>query len=326
MELKVDSEVKSALAGKVQWKYCWGSTLFHKDDLPFGVDLSSAPEHWSSFRDIVDHELTPVHPCLPVPAPGSLPLPSDYKEELRFEPMWSDLPYPGLIHEPSERKGMVVNFSGGEDVALELLRNYLWDSDLASKYHETRLALFGDYYSTQLSPWLSHGCISPRQIFERVREYEKACGANASTCRLLVELTWHDFSCFFAAKHGEAIFSAGGVKGWKKPWRADDELFRLWATGKTGYPLVDASMRELRATGYISNRARLNAASFLAQSMGFDWRRGADWFESHLVDYDAAVNWGNWVRLAGLTDGRVNPFNVVRQSSQFDPNGAYLRR
>ncbi|CAE7486537.1 CFAP157 [Symbiodinium pilosum] len=85
-------------------------------------------------------------------------------------------------------------------------------------------------------------------------------------------------------------------------------------------------MRELRTTGLASNHARLNAASFLACSMSFDWRRGADWFESHLLDYDVTSNWANWVRCAGLTEGRLSSFNVVKQSQKLDPEGVYLKR
>ena len=75
-------------------------------------------------------------------------------------------------------------------------------------------------------------------------------------------------------------------------WKSDQQLFDLWAEGRTGFPLVDANMRELRATGFMSNRGRQNVASFLALDMALDWRQGADWFESYLLDYDVASNWG----------------------------------
>merc|ERR1712070_909143 len=84
-------------------------------------------------------------------------------------------------------------------------------------------------------------------------------------------------------------------------------------------------MRELLATGFMSNRGRQNVASFLILDLGVDWRRGADWFESHLVDYDVTANWCNWVFAAGLTGGRINRFNVLRQAKNYDPEGAYVR-
>lgn len=90
-------------------------------------------------------------------------------------------------------------------------------------------------------------------------------------------------------------------------------------------PLVDANMRELAATGWMSNRGRQNVASYLILDLGIDWRRGADHFESLLLDYDTASNWGNWVAAAGLTGGRVNKFNITKQSHDYDANGDYLR-
>jgi len=93
----------------------------------------------------------------------------------------------------------------------------------------------------------------------------------------------------------------------------------------TGVPLIDAAMRELAATGYMSNRARQNVASFLVKDLGQDWREGAAWFEYQLIDYDAASNWGNWAYQAGTgTDTRDRWFNVVGQSRRYDPGAEYL--
>jgi hypothetical protein len=123
---------------------------------------------------------------------------------------------------------------------------------------------------------------------------------------------------FYAAKQGNRIFHAGGPAGLRLPWSSDPELWERWASGRTGMPLVDANMRELQQTGWMSNRGRQNVASYLALDLGVDWRRGADLFEHLLLDYDPASNWGNWVAAAGLTGGRVNHFNItkVRQWQQ----------
>ncbi|CAE8599572.1 unnamed protein product, partial [Polarella glacialis] len=95
--------------------------------------------------------------------------------------------------------------------------------------------------------------------------------------------------------------------------------------GRTGFPLVDANMRELRSTGWMSNRGRQIVASFLVLDLKVDWRRGADWFESCCIDYDVTSNWSNWLSAAGLTGGRVNHFNVLKQARQYDPDGQYVR-
>jgi len=84
-------------------------------------------------------------------------------------------------------------------------------------------------------------------------------------------------------------------------------------------------MRELNATGFISNRGRQNVASFLAIDLSIDWRYGADCFESHLLDYDPCANWGNWCAAAGMTGGRLNRFNIVKQGRDYDPNGDYVK-
>jgi deoxyribodipyrimidine photo-lyase len=108
-------------------------------------------------------------------------------------------------------------------------------------------------------------------------------------------------------------------------WREDEEALTRWKQGTTGMPLIDANMRELAATGWMSNRGRQNVASYLILDLGIDWRRGADHFESLCLDYDTASNWGNWVSAAGLTGGRLNKFNITKQSRDYDANGDYLR-
>ena len=177
-------------------------------------------------------------------------------------------------------------------------------------YFDTRNGLIGMDYSSKLSPWLAHGCVSPRYISMECKKYENARVANKSTYWLVFELLWRDFYRFFSLKQGNRIFMRGGTiddtsRHWAPP-HVETKLFDAWCRGNTGYPLVDANMRELAATGFMSNRGRQNVASFLVFDMNVDWRLGADYFESMLVDYDVASNWGNWVAAAGLTGGRIN--------------------
>ena len=111
------------------------------------------------------------------------------------------------------------------------------------------------------------------------------------------------------------------------PWQEDWQRFELWREGKTGYPLVDANMRELSATGFMSNRGRQNVASFLTKNLGINWIMGAEWFESLLIDYDVCSNWGNWNYTAGVgNDARgFRYFNITKQTKDYDPKGDYLR-
>jgi deoxyribodipyrimidine photo-lyase len=171
------------------------------------------------------------------------------------------------------------------------------------------------------------GCLSPRFIYKQVKEYEAKQVKNDSTYWLIFELLWRDFFRFICAKHGNKIFRKSGLQGIRIPWQEDWERFRLWQEGKTGFPLVDANMRELAATGFMSNRGRQNVASFLTKNLGINWQMGAEWFESLLIDYDVCSNWGNWNYTAGVgNDARgFRYFNIAKQSRDYDPQGEYIR-
>jgi deoxyribodipyrimidine photo-lyase len=144
---------------------------------------------------------------------------------------------------------------------------------------------------------------------------------------LIFELLWRDYFRFICAKHGVSMFKRSGLQGVDLNWKQDWERFNLWREGKTGYPLVDANMREIAATGYMSNRGRQNVASFLTKNLGIDWRMGAEWFESLLIDYDVCSNWGNWNYTAGVgNDARgFRFFNIIKQSNDYDRDGKYVK-
>merc|ERR1740121_288521 len=128
-----------------------------------------------------------------------------------------------------------------------------------------------------------------------------------------------------AHSQGDRIFKIGGVVNDTGRWTGSREALAGWKEGRTGDPLVDANMRELAATGFMSNRGRQNVASYLIFDLEVDWRYGAAHFEEHLLDYDPASNWGNWVAAAGLTGQRINKFNTRKQLNDYDPQRAYVR-
>ena len=142
---------------------------------------------------------------------------------------------------------------------------------------------------------------------------------------VVFEMLWRDYFKFFAKKHGDKLFLPGGTIGSSKEWKHYDKNVRAWIEGRTGFPLVDANMRELAATGFQSNRGRQNVASFLVLELNQDWRYGAEYFESILLDHDVHSNYGNWCSAAGMTGGRLNRFNIVKQSKDYDQHGDYLR-
>jgi len=222
----------------------------------------------------------------------------------------------------------VMKFVGGETAGLKRVQEYIFDKDLLKIYFDTRNGMLGGDYSTKFSPWLAHGCISPRFVAKECRRYEEVTGiVNKSTYWVVFELLWGCFFRMFAAKHGNSIFFLDGTlqSSKSRKWGMHQKTLQAWKNGKTGYPLVDANMRELAASGFMSNRGRQNVASFLALDLKMDWRYGAAHFESTLIDHDVYANWGNWCAAAGMTGGRVNRFNIVKQSKDYDKEGDYVR-
>ncbi|MBF2073645.1 MAG: DASH family cryptochrome [Synechococcales cyanobacterium C42_A2020_086] len=317
-EQRVEQALKKALAAQtIPLKQFWGHTLYHPDDLPF--DQRSIPELFTAFRKQVEKQAS-VNPTLPGPRRlQALPEGIDVGEI----PSVSDL---GLEPVPPDPRA-VLPFQGGESAGLARLKHYIWEQDHLRRYKETRNGMLGANYSSKFSPWLALGCLSPRYIYEQVLQYEEERVRNDSTYWLIFELLWRDYFRFICQKHGNKVFHPSGLQGIDIPWKQDWQRFDLWREGQTGYPLVDANMRELAATGFISNRGRQNVASFLTKNLGIDWRMGAEWFESLLIDYDVCSNWGNWNYTAGVgNDARgFRFFNITKQAKDYDPQGKYVK-
>ena len=210
---------------------------------------------------------------------------------------------------------------GGEVAARERLSRFL--SRGVSDYTDNHDALGRDKTS-RLSPYLHFGCISPREIEERLPR-----GKGPDAFRR--QLCWRDFyhhvlRHFPDNAHGEFQERYRG----QIAWNDNEEHFRAWCDGQTGYPLVDAGMRQLRREGFMHNRARLVVGSFLTKDLGIDWRSGERWFMRLLLDGDEANNNGNWQWIASVG---VDPqpffrriYNPARHMERFDPEGHYVRR
>ena len=301
----------------VSLKSFWGHTLYHLEDLPF--ELPDIPELFTHFRKQVEKQATVRSP---LPTPQTLrSLPEGVAVgEL---PTLADL---GL-EKPEFDDRSVLHYEGGETAGLARLDQYFWQGDRLRLYKETRNQMVGADYSSKFSAWLALGCLSPRYIYEQVLQYEADRVQNDSTYWLVFELLWRDYFRFICAKHGSKIFWRSGLQGVEIPWKQDWQRFDLWRSGRTGFPLVDANLREIAATGYMSNRGRQNVASFLTKNLGIDWRMGAEWFESLLIDYDVCSNWGNWNYTAGVgNDARgFRFFNIYKQAKDYDPQGEYVK-
>jgi deoxyribodipyrimidine photo-lyase len=193
----------------------------------------------------------------------------------------------------------------------------------SSRYAADRDAL-GPDATTRLSIPLHLGCVSARAIEERLRR-RRSRGA----AELRRQLAWRDFWLHVIAHHPENRHLEHDPRFRSMRWRADRRSLEAWRGGRTGYPLVDAAMRQLIAEGWMHNRARMVAASFLAKNLLCDWREGEAHFMRHLLDGDEAQNNGNW-QWAASVGADAQPwfriFNPVLQQRRFDPGGVYVRR
>ncbi|CAB9530058.1 Cryptochrome DASH [Seminavis robusta] len=309
----------------------WGSTLYNIEDLPYQTGLADLPDSFTPFRNKVEKK---CEIQTPFAAPNSMKLPfavdspqgKALQPHLSYMPTLQDLGYTSEQMEEAKHKSIGnLEFVGGETAALARVENYIWTQDRLQIYFDTRNGMLGDDYSSKLAPWLAHGNVSPRFIAKECKRYEQERVENKSTYWLVFELLWRDFFKFFALKHGTSLFFPGGTVGNDKKWHHYEKNLQAWKEGKTGFPLVDANMRELAASGFMSNRGRQNVCSFLALELNQDWRYGAEYFENILVDYDVYSNWGNWASGAGMTGGRLNRFNIVKQSKDYDQRGDYVR-
>jgi len=315
-ELSTERAVRDGLAESgVDLERRWTHTLYHLADLPTPYD--AIDDTFTPWRKEVE---AGAEVREPVDAPESVPTPDGL--EAGEVPTLPELG----VEEPTDDDRGVLRFEGGESAGVERVEAYLWEGDHLREYKETRNGLLGADYSSKFSAWLAAGCLSPRWIHREVRRYEAERVENEDTYWLVFELLWRDFFQLQFLKHGAAFFAPDGIRDVDVEWRRDRTAFRRWADGETGVPFVDANMRELNRTGYMSNRGRQNVASFLADALGVDWRWGAAYFESRLVDYDVASNWGNWAYQAGVgNDSRDDFFDVPSQAEYYDDDAAYVR-
>ncbi len=294
----------------------WQSTLCAKKDLPFSIP--QLPDVFTKFRVQVERNWNHTPP---LPAPTHLPtLPANAQQAIAENQF---PPYPEIQTDQRAAK----KFVGGEQAAIDHLNQYIWQKEWIATYEETRNGMLGEDYSSKLSPWLALGCISPRFIFSEVKRFEATRLKNKSTYWLIFELLWRDYFRFATLKYGAQFFKLGGIKNIAPQLIENKLLEKSWCEGQTGFPFIDANMRELRHTGFMSNRGRQNVASFFVHVLQQDWRIGAAWFESQLIDYDPCSNWGNWCYIAGVgNDPRKDRFfNTAAQSERYDTHGEFMK-
>jgi deoxyribodipyrimidine photo-lyase len=167
--------------------------------------------------------------------------------------------------------------------------------------------------------------LSAKRIYQEIKAYEAKYGESEQTYWIIFELLWRDYFRFTARKFGSRIFKSQGLKEKHELPPFKPSVFESWINGTTGNAFCDAAMNELRLTGYLSNRMRQNAASYLCHDLKQPWLAGAAWFEHCLIDYDPASNYSNWMYIAGVgNDPRANRyFSLAKQAEMYDPEGSY---
>jgi deoxyribodipyrimidine photo-lyase len=306
-------------------KTAWQSSLLDPVDLPFALD--ALPDVFTHFRTTVERQQ--VLPPVSVSRPQKFPsLPPAYAALVEQWGAGGPVISSGVADQLGGRSSFPYSsptFSGGATAAAGHLQQY-FDRKLAHTYKLTRNGVTGIDYSTKFSPWLATGAMSARQAYSALKTFEATHGANDSSYWIWFELLWRDYFRFLHFKYGAQLYCAQGLTKLPQPSH-DAGKFDAWREARTGEPLVDAGMAELRFTGYLSNRLRQIVASYLIYDLGCDWRAGAAWFEAQLIDYDVYSNQGNWLYIAGRgTDPRNGRrFNIQKQVQEHDPDGAYQR-
>lgn len=312
----------------------WMGTGLNPDDLPFRLEPGvQGPQAWprvfTPFRQRV--ESLGLRPPPPWPAPTHLAPPPEAlpsRAELGAEAVrWPTQPaLPAQAHLRYDLPGQ----GGAEAQGLAQVRRYL-QAGHAHHYKDTRNQLSGPGFASGWSPWLAVGAVSPRQLEAELADWEAGEGltrnASPGAHWLRVELLWRDAFRFLHRVEGRRLWHAQGLSD--RPWQPGSAAgLARWFAADTGWPWVDAGLRELAASGWVSNRLRQVMASVLLNDLQGDWRAGAAWFEAQLIDHDPCSNTGNWLYIAGRgTDPRGGRrFDPAGQARRYDPRGEHLRR
>lgn len=299
-ETRISEEVEAALwKKKLNLKHFIGHTLYHKEDLPFPI--KDIPDSFAIFKKKVERDST-VRPCIGTPQKISTPEITDAGEL----PSLTDL---GLCEAVDDPRADTV-FKGGETVALQQLKEILVCFGQASQIKNAKSSSSISESSSKLSPWITLGCISLRQVYHDIIDQQSLGNAQHQNA-LLLHLLWRDYFRFMFKKHGQKFIAPKGAEEELTEISLNEKAnFEGWKNGETGIPLIDAIMHQLNATGYINNQGRQIVAGYLIHNLKVDWKKGAGYFEEKLIDYSPASNWGNWAFIAGVNNAHDSKYAI----------------
>ncbi len=312
----LEAELERRLGDRLELAPQPGNLLFAP-----GAIRTGAGKPFQVFTPFWKACLAAPEPATPLAAPDRLgPLPASVASSRLGD--WAMLPV-----RPDWAGGLRERWQPGEAGAWTRLAGFL--DGAVNRYREQRDR--PDIAGTSgLSPHLHHGEISPRQVWHAVRQRVAGGGASeGDAAAFLRELGWREFSMHLLQHFPQLPESPLRAEFARFPWHRDPELLAAWQRGQTGYPIVDAGMRELWHTGWMHNRVRMIVASMLVKDFLIDWQHGEAWFWDTLVDADLAANAASWQWVAGCGADAApyfRIFNPVLQGRKFDPEGEYVRR
>ncbi len=305
---KMDLELCKKASPQTNFKTISSFTLYTQQQLPFPLD--ELPNHFTPFRKLIEkNSITNRKRSNTI----------NWSKPIYFEQ--ENIFY---STERLEKKSEEV-FIGGETSALKQLNDY-FSSKAPSTYKQTRNSLMGFKNTTKLSPWLAQGSLSVVELIHQLKKYEKKHGANESTYWIYFEILWREYFYWNAVLYEKTLFDKKGRRDISPLTTFYPERFNAWINGTTEWPIVNACMKELAATGFMSNRGRQLVASCFVHELAMDWRYGAAYFEQELIDYDVGSNWGNWQYLAGVgADPRgYRKFDLKKQTQIYDPDEKFI--
>lgn len=313
----VEKKVINKLSKEINLYSDYDQFLYHPEDIM--IDPINIPEVFSSFRKIVEKQIKVRDIC---PSPNKFDK-SNLIDEIFNVPKLENLNLDSFEIHPNS----AFPFKGGTKSGIERINFYFWESKKLGFYKKTRNGLLKTDYSSKLSSWLANGSISARQIYWEVKKFEDKIQKNQSTYWLIFELIWRDYFKYISIKHGNKIFRLEGIYSKSKVWKFETDTINSWINGTTKEPFINANMVELKKTGWMSNRGRQNVASYLTKNLFIDWRVGASYFESMLIDYDVHSNYGNWIYNSGIGNDPIpeRKFNPKFQAERYDPNNIFQK-
>ena len=313
--IKDDLEVKKALPKSVSYIEFKGHLLWEPDEVR---NLSGQPyKVYTAFWNAIQ-KLRPPAPVLPAPKKITSPLElfakSKSVEDLKLLPT---LPWD---------KNFYSEWTPGEHGAHKNLNAF--NKKTITDYRESR-NIPSVHGTSSLSPYMAWGEISSRQIWHAVLKSKKGPYLSEGEKTYLKEIVWREFSHHLLFHFPFLVSKPLREEFLKFPWKKNEALLKKWQRGQTGFPIVDAGMRELWHTGWMHNRVRMIVASFLIKNLMIHWKSGAEWFWDTLVDADVPNNTLSWQWVAGCgvdASPFFRIFNPVLQGEKFDPNGDYVKK